>query len=105
MAVAHVETDSAEDARRLGELLEPPGLDLVVLPASRAVDELAELLSAANESLGQARVVCIGPKTAEHARAIGWPVHGMAEQASRAALVDVAIEVVGEQTRTRVAHV
>jgi len=102
VAVAHVERDTAQDARRLGELLDPPGLDLVVLPASRAVDELAALLGAANGSLGDARVVCIGPKTADRARAVGWPVHGVAEQASRAALVDVAIQVVAGQTRAGV---
>jgi uroporphyrinogen-III synthase len=50
-------------------------------------------------------VVCIGPKTAEHARTLGWPVHGVAERASRAALVDVAIQVVAEQSRAGVAHV
>src|SRR5579859_5380866 len=102
VAVVHLETDSAQEARRLEELLEPPGLDLVVLPASRAVDEVADLLHAANRTLGNARVVCIGPKTAERARAGGWPVHGVADNASRAALVDVAIQVVAEQSRAGV---
>jgi uroporphyrinogen III methyltransferase/synthase len=105
VAVAQVKLDATEGARRLRVLLEPPGLDLVVLPASRAVDDLADLLAAASESLGQARVVCIGPKTAEHARAIGWPVHGVAEQASRAALVDLAIQLLNRRTPAGVAGV
>jgi uroporphyrinogen III methyltransferase / synthase len=102
VAVGQVETDSAADSQRLGELLEPPVLDLVVLPASGAVDELAGLLQATHRTFGNARVVCIGPKTAERARAVGWPVHGVADHASRAALVDVAIQVVAEQSRAGV---
>jgi uroporphyrinogen III methyltransferase/synthase len=97
VAVADTQMDREEDCYRLSELLEPPGLDLVVLPASRAVDELANLLLATQRSFESARIVCIGPKTAERARAIGWHVDGVAERASRAALVTMAIQLLGDR--------
>jgi len=92
--VGRVETDSDGDVQRLQQLLTPPGLDLLVLPASRAVEEIAGLLRGASAVLGDTRVVCIGPKTADSARAVGWHVDAVAEDSSREGLVDVAIRLV-----------
>jgi len=105
VAVGRVEIHALDNSRRLRAVLGPPGPDLVVLAASRAVDELDALLRANRGQLGTARVVCIGPTTADRARALGWRVDDVAEHPTRESLVDAAIKLMSDRVPAGASHV
>lgn len=77
---------AAEDAEAVASS------DAIVAMSPLAIDALAALPVASREAARRVPVVAIGPTTAEHAEAIGWPIRGVAA-ARDAAAVCAAVQV------------
>ncbi len=74
-AVVAYETVSAQS----GALLWPDSVDAVTFTSASAVQSFVALFDDPAQTLGQAMVACIGPVTAQAARALGLPVHAVAQ--------------------------
>ena len=72
------------------DLLDSGTIDVVTFASSSSVSNFVTALDGVID-LGQARIACIGPKTAETARKLGLKVEIMAKESTIPALVD-AIE-------------
>ncbi|HEY8429271.1 MAG TPA: uroporphyrinogen-III C-methyltransferase [Sandaracinaceae bacterium] len=66
---------SADDAIALRELVHHRRVDVLTFTSPSTVREVAGALGEAEDAVARFTVACIGPVTAEAARARGWPVH------------------------------
>lgn len=82
---------------RLRELLAAGAVDAVTFTSGSTVDSFVSLLEPGQLAAigGRIAVACIGPVTAEAARAAGLPVDALAKEATMASLADALEELFG----------
>lgn len=87
--VAYRTVPAAGEAGGLERLLVAGGLDAITFASSSAVRNLHDVLGGQTLAyLGETVIACIGPSTAETARALGLPVHVEARRHTIEGLVD-----------------
>ena len=79
---------SEDDAIALRELVHGKAVDVLTFTSPSTVRELAAALGEHEDAVSRFVVACIGPVTADAARARGWPVHVTASDYTARGLVE-----------------
>lgn len=79
---------SEEDAFRLRDLVHRQKVDVLTFTSPSTVRSVAEALGEHEDAVSRFTIACIGPVTADAARARGWPVHVMPAEYTTTALVE-----------------